>query len=438
MDLQSNPVNEILYVSFNQDSTCFVCGTETGFRVYSVDPFRLTHRREFEDGGGLGVVAMLFRTNILAFSGGGASPRFQPHKVMLWDDKTARVVAELSFRSVVRSVRLRRDLVVVVLDRKIYVYGLRSLHLLNSIETISNPKGLCCLSVGADRVMLVCPGMQQGRVLVVFYPRSFGEFQAPTDRERTIIIAAHEAPLAAMGIDYSGALLATASEKGTIVRVFDTTKGAPIQELRRGLDRAEIHSLAFGPVFGQAGEWLAVASDKGTVHIFSVRRLGRDGYGGGNASSSAAHAAHHTGADSSTPGNSKSSLQRISRVLPSYFSSEWSLAQFRVPDNRCISAFGTDPRTIIILCANGSYYKARFDPVRGGEMVREEFATFDDASSPLHEGGETSSASAPTVLLKSAAPMAATPAAASDADAAAQEMTQLQDGFADASIQDDL
>ncbi|CAE8599360.1 unnamed protein product, partial [Polarella glacialis] len=80
MDLQPNPVNEILYINFNQDFTCFVCGTESGFRVYSTDPFRLTHRRDFEDGGGLGVVSMLFRTNILAFSGGGQNPRFQPHK----------------------------------------------------------------------------------------------------------------------------------------------------------------------------------------------------------------------------------------------------------------------------------------------------------------------------------------------------------------------
>lgn len=59
MDLQANPayasesrktfgakVNEILYVSFNQDQTCFVCGTESGFRVYSTDPFHLTFRRE--------------------------------------------------------------------------------------------------------------------------------------------------------------------------------------------------------------------------------------------------------------------------------------------------------------------------------------------------------------------------------------------------------
>mmetsp|Transcript_56133 Transcript_56133/g.112519 ORF Transcript_56133/g.112519 Transcript_56133/m.112519 type:complete len:428 (-) Transcript_56133:180-1463(-) len=373
MDLQSNPVNEILYINFNQDFSCFVCGTANGFRVYNTDPFRLTYRRDFENGSGLGVIAMLFRTNILAFAGGGKSPRFPPHKVVLWDDRKARVFAELSFRSAVKSVRLRRDLVVAVLNNKVYVYGIRTLSLFDSIETTNNPKGLCCLSVEGDRAVLVCPGMQQGRALVIFYPRSFGDMHAPVARERTNIIAAHESAIAAMSIDCTGTLLATASDKGTILRVYDTAAGARLQELRRGADRAEIHSLTFS----LNGDWLAVSSDKGTIHIFAI---GRANPAAGVAGSSQ---------DSALPSNSKSSLQRLSRVLPAYFSSEWSLAQFRVPDYRCIAAFGKDPNTIVVVCANGSYYKARFDPVRGGEMIREEYAQFDDATVESSQSRDT-------------------------------------------------
>ncbi|CAJ1389354.1 unnamed protein product [Effrenium voratum] len=187
-------VNEILYVSFNQDYTCFVCGTESGFRVYSTDPFHLTFRRDFEDGSGLGVVCMLFRTNILAFSGGGKNPRFQPHKVVLWDDRHTRVMAELSFKTPVKSVKLRRDLVVVATINKVWAYGFKTLSLLDSIETSSNPKGLCCLSAG-ERVVLCCPGMQQGSVLVAFYSNGFGDPAAPGERERTMIITAHDASL---------------------------------------------------------------------------------------------------------------------------------------------------------------------------------------------------------------------------------------------------
>lgn len=99
------------------------------------------------------------------------------------------------------------------------------------------------------------------------------------------------------------------------------------------------------------------------------------------------------------PANQKSSLQRLSRVLPSYFASEWSLAQFRVPDCRCTAAFGADPLTVVILCGNGSYYKTRFDPQRGGEMVCEEFAQFDDASTEARATVEGAAADGAQPLL---------------------------------------
>ena len=66
-------------------------------------------------------------------------------------------------------------------------------------------------------------------------------------------------------------------------------------------------------------------------------------------------------------------------VLPAYFNSEWSFAQFRVPEYRSVCAFGADPFTLVILTADGGYYKAKFDPVLGGEMTRVDFARFDSA-----------------------------------------------------------
>ena len=121
----------LLSLNFNQDHGCFACGTDAGFRIYNCDPFKETFRRRFDERGGgeggVGVVEMLFRCNILALVGGGKAPRYSPCKVMIWDDHQSRCIGELSFRVPVRGVRLRRDKIVVVLEHKIYVYNFADL-----------------------------------------------------------------------------------------------------------------------------------------------------------------------------------------------------------------------------------------------------------------------------------------------------------------------
>jgi WD40 repeat protein len=219
------PLISLLHLSFNQDFGCFAAGTDHGFRIYNCDPLREIFRRDFDGdgnsgGGGIGVVEMLFRCNILAIVGGGPDPQYSPNKVMIWDDHQSRCIGELSFRSEVRSVKLRRDRIIVVLEQKIFVYNFADLKLLHQIETIANPKGLCAVSHGAGSLVLVCPGLQKGQVRVEHYAS-----------KRTKFIMAHDSRIACFSLTQDGQLLVTASTKGTLVRVFNTADGTLLQEV---------------------------------------------------------------------------------------------------------------------------------------------------------------------------------------------------------------
>ncbi|KAJ6828382.1 autophagy-related protein 18a-like [Iris pallida] len=321
---------ELLHLSFNQDHGCFAAGTGDGFRIFSCDPFREIFRREFGDaGGGIGVVAMLFRCNIIVLVGGGPRPCYPANKVMIWDDNQSRCIGDLFFRSEVRSVRLRRDRIVVVLDHKIFVYNFADLKLVHQIETVPNPRGLCEVSQQQGALVLVCPGGQKGQVRVEHY-----------GAKKTKFIMAHDSRLACLALSQDGKMIATASTKGTLIRVFGTADGTLLQEVRRGADRAEIHSLAFS----ENMQWLAVSSDKGTVHVFSLKvNLGLT-----------ANDKPRPAPDQNVPAGS--SLSFIKGVLPKYFHSEWSVAQFRLHEgSQCIVAFGHKKNTIVILGMDGRY-----------------------------------------------------------------------------------
>merc|ERR1711872_800241 len=82
-----------------------------------------------------------------------------------------------------------------------------------------------------------------------------------------VIIPAHEGQLAAMQFSPTGSRVATASDKGTVIRIFSSHDGSKLYELRRGLKRtASIYSLSFSP----CGSFLACSSNTETIHVFRL------------------------------------------------------------------------------------------------------------------------------------------------------------------------
>ena len=95
----------ILYLTFNQDGSCFCVGTETGFMIYNSFPLKLKCKRDM--GGGIGKIEMLNRSNIIALVGGGNNPKFDDNKVIIWDDFQCKISAEIVLTYMVHNVNHR-------------------------------------------------------------------------------------------------------------------------------------------------------------------------------------------------------------------------------------------------------------------------------------------------------------------------------------------
>ena len=67
-------------------------------------------------------------------------------------------------------------------------------------------------------------------------------------------------------------------------------------------------------------------------------------------------------------------------ALPKYFTSEWSFAQFRLqPEDSAVQSmvgFGAEPGVLYVVTLAGSFYKAAFDTLKGGQAVQEAFFKF--------------------------------------------------------------
>ena len=305
-------------MSFNQDSSCFTCPRENGFIVYNCDPCAERFNRtsdEADSPGSIGIVKMVNRSNIFAIVGGGKNPKYPKNSVMIWDDFQFKVIADLEFKSNVTGLSLTKDYILVTIADKAYFYKFNDLELLETFDTVQNLKGVCALT----KNIIAVPGNAIGSVIV--------------KAEKQYIISAHATPIAKIVLSPDGKLLATASERGTLIRVWDVETGSLLRELRRGLEVVEIHSL----VFNNDGSRLLVSSEKGTVHIFSLLN---------------------------SVTNKKSNFSYISDYLPSYFASEWSFLTFEVPSGSSCT-FGKVSDTVYAVTSTNRFLRFTYNTANG-------------------------------------------------------------------------
>ncbi|XP_014671280.1 PREDICTED: WD repeat domain phosphoinositide-interacting protein 4-like [Priapulus caudatus] len=331
----------VISLRFNQDHSCFTCAMETGMRIFNVEPLVEKKRLAVETVGSLGTVEMLHRTNLIAIVGGGALPKYAENTVLIWDDLEKRFVLELTFTLPVVGVRLRRDRIVVVLRNQIHVFSFPNVpQRMLTLDTRDNPRGLCEVCPSSEKPLMVFPAHKSGSLQLVDL-----NLLEPDISTSPVTIKAHQGELACIAINQQGSMVATASRKGTLIRVFDTTKRVQLAELRRGADPATLYCINFS----HDSAYLCSSSDKGTVHIFALK-------------------------DSSL--NRRSTFQKMG-FLGQYVESQWGLANFTVAaECACVCAFGPSTNCVYAICVDGTFHKYVF--TQDGSCNREAYDVYLD------------------------------------------------------------
>lgn len=95
------------------------------------------------------------------------------------------------------------------------------------------------------------------------------------------VIEAHRSPLACITLNGDGTLIATASDKGTIIRVFSVPDGHKLYQFRRGSIPSRIYSMSFNTT----STLLCVSSSTETIHLFKLSHQNQSSEGSPSSSS---------------------------------------------------------------------------------------------------------------------------------------------------------
>jgi autophagy-related protein 18 len=219
------------------------------------------------------------------------------------------------------------------------------------------------------------------------------------------VVEAHKSQLSNVALNSEGTLLATASDKGTIIRVFAIPSAQKLYQFRRGTYPSRIYSMSFNLM----STLLCVSSATETVHIF---RLGganpsdslagsyrTDPEAGGSptgslASSPSNHAGaagggfeHYLESKRRSSGTFGSMIRRTSQqigrtvagaaggYLPHAVTEMWEPARdfafVKLPNAgvRSVVALSSSSPQIMVVTSDGNFYVYNVDMEKGGECV---------------------------------------------------------------------
>lgn len=244
-------------IRFNQTKDSVSIATDTGFIVYNLDPFGKKLERKIL--GGLRLVQMLYNSNLYILIGDGKYNEYYSNKLVIWNDEKSQNEVEIEYNDIIKNVECREDIMVVVLEYKTIIYNSSDYSRLREIETCNNPLGLITINYSINfnkKLRLVSPNKTYGCV----------DIWDKQSVESLRSIQAHNNKLECIQLNNNGEYLATASNMGTIIRLFNINNGEMISEFRRSIYSKIVNNL----IFNEYSNLLLCTTLCGSIDIFKT------------------------------------------------------------------------------------------------------------------------------------------------------------------------
>ncbi|XP_063361868.1 WD repeat domain phosphoinositide-interacting protein 2 [Cydia amplana] len=340
-----------IFVQFNQDCTSLVAGSSQGYHLFALTPDdgveEIYASRSGQD---TCLVDRLFSSSLVAVVTVAA-----PRKLIVCHYKKGTEICNYSYSNTILAVKLNRSRLVVCLEESLHIHNIRDMKILHTIrDTPPNPRGLCALAPAADRCYLAYPGSS-----------AVGEVQIfdAVHLNAKCVLSAHDSGLAALAWSSCGRRLATASERGTVIRVFAVPERVRLFEFRRGVKRCvSISCLAFSA----CGTFLAASSNTETVHVF---RLAEPPTGAGGGAGEAETGGWLGWLSSAVAAGAGLLPAQVADVLAQ--GRAFAAARLPIQPSRAMVAItnvGRAPR-LLVATAGGELFVYALDAAEGGECA---------------------------------------------------------------------
>ena len=272
------------------------------------------------------MVKMINNTNIFVIVGSPKNQNLNKQEILIWDDKNGKKIYKFLIKKEVLNIELTSDKIIVVCENIIYIFNSKSFQLVDIVKTGSNPKGLIATSY-KERNILVYPSvnLEHGKLTIKNY-----------DSNSYIYLNPHEHSITNIALSYNGLFLATASEEGKKIRIFEVATGRFLDELHRD-ENDKIKSISIN----KNNNFILVSCKKGLIPIWALKKAKK------------------------LIGEEIEEFDKVTNIHGKFFVEKErgfnyvNLKNYKDPDYEAVKL--GDQNILYIITSNGEFYKIRFE-----------------------------------------------------------------------------